>query len=131
MPVARISLLRGHSRDYIAALSASLHRAMVATFEVPESDRFHVIHQHERHELFIDPHYLCGPRSDGFVLIAITAGRPRSVQVKQNFYRRLAEELGASPGIRSEDVMVVIAANAPVDWSFGRGEASMLRGANQ
>lgn len=128
MPFARISLMKGQSMDFIATLSIGVQRALVTAFEVPEKDCFQVIHQHERSELVFDRHYLCGPRSDGFVLIAITAGRPRTTAVKRAFYRRLVEVLAESPGIRPEDVMVVISTTDADDWSFGCGEATMIRG---
>ena len=127
MPYARISLRKGKPPEYLAALSDSLHRALVETFEVPEDDRFQVFHQHEPGELVYDPHYLGGPRSDDYVLIAITAGRPREAQTKHAFYRRLADLLEASPGIRSEGVMVVITTVRPEDWSFGNGLATLAR----
>lgn len=130
MPFARISVLKGHSAAFIAALSAGLHRALVTAFDVPEHDCFQVIHQHDPNELVFDRQYLCGPRSDGFVLIHITAGRVRADEVKQAFYRRLVELLGESPGIRSEDIMVIISTTEAVDWSFGRGEATMSRRAH-
>ena len=94
MPYARISLLKGKTPQYLAALSDNLHRALVEAFEAPQADRFQVIHQHEPGELVYDPQYLCGPRSADYVLIAITAGRPRGVRTKLAFYRRLAELLG-------------------------------------
>lgn len=121
MPFSRISLLRGKPPEYVAALSDALHRALVATFEVPLGDRFHAIHQHEPGELIFDRHYRGGPRSDDFVLIYITAGRARSSAVKQAFYRRLVEELALSPGVRPEDVMVVISTTGAEDWSFAGG----------
>lgn len=128
MPFVRISLLRGQSPSFLAAVSASLQQALVEAFDVPEGDCFQVFHQHERDELVFDRNYLCGPRSDNFLLIAITAGRPRPVAVKQTFYRRLTDLLSQSPGIRTEDVMVVISTTEAADWSFGRGEATMLPG---
>lgn len=128
MPVARISLLRGQSPEFIAALSSGVHRALVTAFEVPVQDCFQLIHQHDRNEFVFDQNYLCGPRSDGFVLIAITAGRARSTTVKQSFYRRLVEVLADAPGIRPEDIMVVISTTEAADWSFGCGEATMLQG---
>ena len=121
MPFARISLHRGKSADYLQALSQSLHEALVDSFEVPEADRFQVIHQHEVGELIFDRDYLGGPRSQDFVLIAITAGRPRSVETRQRFYRDLVEKLGRSAGFNPEDVMVVITTTASEDWSFGGG----------
>jgi hypothetical protein len=126
MPFARISLLRGKSRAYLHALSDSLHQALVEEFDVPADDRFQVIHQHDREELVFDRHYLGGPRSDDFVLIAITAGRPRSTAVKQAFYRRAVARLAEAPGIRPEDVMIVITTTSADEWSFANGAASVV-----
>jgi phenylpyruvate tautomerase PptA (4-oxalocrotonate tautomerase family) len=130
MPMSRISLLKGKSPEYLRALGDSLQRAMEEAFNVPKNDRFQIIHQHEPYELMFDRDYEGGPRSDDFVLIAITVGKPRSVEVKQAFYRRLVEELAASPGVRPEDVMVVLSSSQGEDWSFGGGRpAASLMGA--
>jgi phenylpyruvate tautomerase PptA (4-oxalocrotonate tautomerase family) len=126
MPYARISLRKGKSGEYLAALSRSLYLSLTEAFEVPEHDHFQVIHQHEPDELLFDRHYLGGPRSDDFVLIAITAGRVRSADTKRAFYRRLAERLQVSPGIAPQDVMVVIQTTEAEDWSFGSGLATMI-----
>ena len=121
MPISRISLLKGKSPDYLRALSDSLQRALEEAFEVPPTDRFQLFHQHEAHELVFDRHYLGGPRSDDFVVIAITAGCPRSTATRQGFYRRLVELLAEAPGMRPEDVMVVITTSGADEWSFGAG----------
>jgi len=123
MPYARISLHAGKPPEYLAALSDSLHAAMVEAFDVPAADRFHAFHPHAPGELVVDRDYLGGPRGDGFVLIAITAGKPRSTDTKRRFYRRLAERLGESPGIAAKDVMVVITTTQAEDWSFANGVA--------
>lgn len=127
MPLARISLLRGKSPQYLRQLSDSVHQALVDAFEVPPDDRFQVIHQHEPGELIFDTHYLCGPRSPDYVLVAITAGRMRTTHTKRTFYRRLADLLEEKPGIRPEDVMVVIATTQADEWSFGNGLATLVQ----
>ncbi|AZD85609.1 putative tautomerase [Pseudomonas chlororaphis subsp. aureofaciens] len=124
MPFARISLHRGKSAEYLQALSQGLHEALVERFEVPLADRFQIIHQHEVGELIFDPNYLGGPRSHDFVLIAITAGRPRSVETRRRFYCDLVERLGRAPGIDAEDVMVVITTTDAEAWSFGGGRGN-------
>ena len=131
MPYARISLLAGKPPAYLAAISDSLHAAMVEAFEVPAKDRFHVIHQHPPGELVFDRDYLGGPRSDDYVLFAITIGKPRSPAVKQRFFRRLVERLAEAPGLRPEDVMVVLTATpmGMADWSFSGGVSAMPEGA--
>ena len=127
MPLTRISLARGKPPEYLRALSDGLHRALVEAFDVPPDDRFQIIHQHEPGELVFDRHYLGGPRSDDFVLFQITAGRPRSTWTKTAFYRRLVDRLAEAPGIRPEDVMVVISTTQLDDWSFAGGAASMIQ----
>jgi phenylpyruvate tautomerase PptA (4-oxalocrotonate tautomerase family) len=122
MPMSRISLLKGKSPEYLRAVSDSLHQALVDTFGVPADDRFQVIHQHEPYEMSFDRHYLGGPRSDDYMLISVTAGRARSAAVKQAFYRRLVGLLAESPGVRPQDVMVVINTTQADDWSFAGGE---------
>lgn len=126
MPMVRISLLKGKPQSYVKALSDGVHRAMVEAFDVPPTDRFQVIHQHEPDELVFDRNYMGGPRSDDYVLICITAGKPRATSMKEAFYRRLAEVLAESPGIDPKDVMVVINMTSFDDWSFSGGVASLF-----
>lgn len=121
MPITRISLLKGKTREYLQAISDSLHQALVDAFEVPPDDRFQIIHQHEPGELVFDRHYMGGPRSDDFVLFCVTAGRLRSTATKQAFYKKLVQLLGQTPGVRPEDVMVVINTTQTDEWSFSGG----------
>jgi hypothetical protein len=130
MPYVRISLLRGKTPAYLQALSENVHRALTETFDVPVADRFQALHQHDPGELIFDRTYLGGPRSDDYVLIAITAGKMRSTEVKKAFYRRAVELLEQSPGIRPEDVMIIITTTSSDEWSFSRGEASMIESAS-
>lgn len=126
MPMARISLLHGKPPAYLRGISASVQQALIECFAVPPADCFQVFHQLAPGELVFDRDYLCGPRSDDFVLIALSIGRPRDTPTKQAFYRRLAELLAANPGIRPEDVMVVINTTALDEWSFGNGLATLV-----
>lgn len=124
MPLVRISLLRGRTAEQIRAIGEGVHRALVETFAVPPDDRFQVVHQHEPGELIYDANYLGVPRTDGIVVIEITASRWRDAAQKRALYGAVARNLAADPGIRPEDVTVVLSPNERDDWSFGRGLAS-------
>ena len=126
MPMTRISLLRGKPQSYMKALSDGVHRALVEAFDVPPDDRFQVIHQHAPEELVFDRNYMGGPRSDDYVLICVTAGKPRSTAMKQAFYRRLTEVLAESPGIHPKDVMVIISMTPFDGWSFSGGVGALF-----
>jgi 4-oxalocrotonate tautomerase len=62
-------------------------------------------------------------RSDDLVLIQITVFNTRTVEQKKALFRRIAERLGESPGIRPEDVFVNVLDAAKENWSVGHGLA--------
>jgi phenylpyruvate tautomerase PptA (4-oxalocrotonate tautomerase family) len=126
MPFARISLLKGKSPKYLRTLSDNVHRALVEAFDVPADDRFQIIEQLEPGALIYDRAYFSGGRSDDFVYIAITAGRPRSAAVKKQFYQRLAALLSVAPGLNPNDIMVVITTTERDGWSFSNGLTQMV-----
>ena len=128
MPLARISLLRGKSNEYLEQLSQGVHDALVETFEVPRTDRFQVIQQLERHELSFDRHYLGGPRSEGFVIVNISAGKPRSTATKRVFYAHLAATLNSRLQLDPEDLLIIISMSEMEDWSFGGGRMNPAAG---
>lgn len=127
MPLVHISLRRGKSPDYLRQVADGVHQALVEAFEVPSDDRFQTLREFDADALIVNPHYLGGPRSADFVLVEITAGRPRSTATKEAFYSRLAECLQASPGLRPEDLMIVITTTQLDEWSFSNGLASLLQ----
>jgi 5-carboxymethyl-2-hydroxymuconate isomerase len=132
MPLTRISLLKGKSPAYLRAVGDSLHAALVEAFNVPDTDRFQLFHQHEPHEMSFDRRYEVagdGQRSDDWLVFAITIGKPRTTAVKQAFYRRLVERLAQSPGVRPQDVMVTILPAREDDWSFADGAPATSLGA--
>lgn len=126
MPFAAIHLRAGKPPDYLKALSGSVHRALVEAFEVPPTDCFQVIHSLPPEALVYDPHYLAGgtARSEDYVLVVVTAGRARSLATKAAFYRHLAACLAVAPGLRPEDLMVIIQTTDLTDWSFAGGVAA-------
>lgn len=129
MPLTRISLFKGKSPETLRIISDQLHAALVETFDVPADDRFQIIHQHDANELIFDRHYLGGPRSDDFILFAITAGKPRDTATKRAFYQCLTNRLANAADIHPRDVMVVINTTAQDEWSFANGAMSMIDGA--
>jgi phenylpyruvate tautomerase PptA (4-oxalocrotonate tautomerase family) len=126
MPLVRIALIKGKSREYIHAISEGVHQAMVDTYQVPDGDRFQLINQHEPEDFIYDPSYLGIQRTDDAVFIHITAGNWRNTATKKALYRAIADRLSRDPGVRPEDVQIVISSNERDEWSLGNGVASYL-----
>jgi phenylpyruvate tautomerase PptA (4-oxalocrotonate tautomerase family) len=126
MPLVRISLQRGKSPAYRRAVADSVHRALVAGIGVPPKDRFQIISEHDAENLIYDRDYFGVARSDDTIFIQVSLRRGRPDGVKQAFYRAVVEALAADPGVRPEDVAIVLTENGDADWSFGNGEAQLL-----
>ena len=122
MPLLHISLRAGKSEAYRQAIFDSLYRAMRDALNVPEDDRFMTISEHDAANFRHGDAYGVA-RSADVVYIQITVFNTRTVEQKTALFRRIAELLGQSPGIRPEDVFVTVLDCAKENWSVGHGLA--------
>ncbi len=123
MPLVRISFLNGQPVGFGKQVGGVVYRTMVDTINVPPKDNFQLITRHDADSLVYDPDYLGIPRTDGVVFIQITLNEGRSVELKQAFYRTLAQRLNQELGVRREDVFVSLVEVKKENWSFGNGVA--------
>ena len=123
MPLIHISLRAGKPEAYRQAIFDSLYRAMREALSVPEDDRFMTITEHEPANFRTSASCYGVSRTEDVVYIQITVFDTRTAQQKKALFQRIAELLGDNPGIRPEDVFVVILDAAKVNWSVGHGLA--------
>jgi 4-oxalocrotonate tautomerase len=123
MPLVRISLREGTTPEYRKAIAQGVHQAMVEAMAVPAKDRFQVISQYKAGDLIYDEDYLDVKRSDKIVFVQITLSTGRKPGQKRALFKRMAELLARSPGLRPEDLLVNLVEVSWENWSFGKGEA--------
>jgi phenylpyruvate tautomerase PptA (4-oxalocrotonate tautomerase family) len=124
MPLARIAVPAGKSPAFRKAVSDSVHRALIETFNVPKDDLFHVITEHQPGTgLVHTPSYLGIEYSDDLVFIQITVSDTRSVEQKKQLFRRIADHMSEAAGLRREDIFINLVEVKKENWSFGLGEA--------
>ena len=123
MPLLHVSLRAGKPEAYRQAILDGLYRAMRDTFNVPEDDQFMAITEHEAANFRYGASYLDVERSDDLVFIQITASNTRGVEQKKALFRRIAQLLAESPGLRPEDVFVSLVEVEKENWSLGNGLA--------
>jgi 4-oxalocrotonate tautomerase len=126
MPLVRVSVRRGKPAAYRKAILDGIYGAMLSTFDVPDEDRFMVVNEHDEADFSFSKTYLGINRTDDLVIIQITANNTRTVEKKQAFYRQVAENLAANPGVRREDVFINLVEVLPENWSFGNGIAQYV-----
>ena len=122
MPITHISMRTGKPEAYRQAIFDSLYRALREALNVPEHDEFMTITEHAAANFRYGP-YLGIARSDDLLFIQITVFNTRTLEQKTALYRRIAERLGESPGVRPEDVFVYVLEAAKENWSLGHGLA--------
>jgi phenylpyruvate tautomerase PptA (4-oxalocrotonate tautomerase family) len=122
MPLVNISIPKGKSPEYVKAIADAVNSAVLATLEgFPPDDRYQIIHEHESYELEYQKRM-----GDRVMLYLIMRGgqKPES---KKAFYRKVVENLKCSPGIDPANVLITIAENHDIDWSFQDGVAQFVQ----
>jgi hypothetical protein len=122
MPITRISMRSGYSADDKELLSAIIQNALQRYFAVPVGDRFQLFDEYQKENRIISPNYLSRGRSEDYLLLEITAGKPRTANQKQALYQALAREVESKLGISPADLMVNIKFTNASDWSFSEGQ---------
>ena len=123
MPLVRVSLREGTTPEYRKAIAEGVHQAIVEAMAVPAQDRFQVISEYKAGDLIYDADYLDVKRSGKIVFVQITLSTGRKPGQKRALFKRMAELLAKSPGLRPEDLLINLVEVSWENWSFGNGEA--------
>jgi phenylpyruvate tautomerase PptA (4-oxalocrotonate tautomerase family) len=126
MPLVRIDLLAGKPPEYGVQVGEVVYQALLDTLNVPKNDRFQVIVEHPKQGLQFDRDYLGVHRTDNCIFVQITLNSGRTVEMKQSFYKAVADGLHESLKLRREDVVINLVEVPKENWSFGNGEAQYV-----
>jgi|TARA_B100001750_G_scaffold241379_1_gene252688 phenylpyruvate tautomerase PptA (4-oxalocrotonate tautomerase family) len=120
MPLVNISILKGTSVKHAKAIASGVNSAVIETMGFPADDLYQIIHE-------VQPHCLqFQKRSKDRVMIQLIMRAGRSDESKQNFYAKVAQNLSKNPGIDPANVLITIAENRDIDWSFRDGIAQFI-----
>jgi 4-oxalocrotonate tautomerase len=100
-----------------------VYDGLVNVAGAPANDKFMIISEHGPGSLVMDPNYVVA-RSERALVVQITLNAGRTIEVKKNLYRAIADGLHKRIGLPTEDVFINLVEVPKENWSFGRGEAS-------
>ena len=126
MPLVRISLKSGKSSDFKKELSQLIYEAMRETINIPESDKFQIISEHDENNLIFSPDYLGITRTEDIIMIQIVMNEGRTLDLKKQLYKKIADDLNNRLHIRKEDVFINLMEVPKENWSFGNGLAQYV-----
>jgi 4-oxalocrotonate tautomerase len=127
MPLVRIDLLEGKTLEYGVEIGQIVARALSEILNVPRDDLFQVITTHAKTGLRFDRNYLGIQRSDDCIFLQITLNSGRTVEMKQRFYKAVADGLHEALKLRGEDILINLVEVPKENWSFGNGEAQYAK----
>jgi len=117
MPFVKISLLQGRSPEYKHAIFEGVHAALVEAFRIPDSDRHQQIYELDE-ENFEKP----AAKSDRFTVIEIIAFQGRSLEAKRKLYAAIVQNLGRTPGIAGDDILIILHESPKENWCVREGK---------
>ena len=127
MPLIRFDMIEGRTETEITKILDISHKVTVDAFQVPEGDRYQIVHQHHPYEMIIKDTGLGFERSKNVIVITITT-HTRTHEEKEAYYKKLVLALKEECKIDPADIMVSMVVNEDEDWSFGFGKAQFLTG---
>ena len=115
MPLVKVSLLKGKSKEEKKALSDAIHAALMEAFRIPENDRNQRIFEFEP-ENFDVPE----GKTSNYTLIEITAFPGRSLDAKRKLYQTIVQNLNKLD-IQPNDLLIVLKEPPLDNWGVRGG----------
>jgi 4-oxalocrotonate tautomerase len=115
VPLVNITLREGTPPEYRKAIADGIHRAMVESLEIPEDDRFELVHEQAPENMLHDPVFFGVERSDQSLFIQIFIN-VRPLAQKQALYATIVQNLTRNPGVGKADIFIGLVEVAPENW---------------
>jgi len=115
MPLVKVSLLKGKSKEDKKALLDAIHAALVEAFKIPENDRNQRIFEFEPENFEIPE-----GKTSNYILIEMDVFPGRSMEAKRKLYRTIVQNLHEL-NIQASDVLIVLNEPQLDNWGVRGG----------
>ena len=115
MPLVKVSLLKGKSKEDKKALLDAIHAALIAAFKIPENDRNQRIFEFESENFEIPE-----GKTSNYILIEMDVFPGRSMEAKRKLYRTIVQNLHEL-NIQASDVLIVLNEPPLDNWGVRGG----------
>jgi len=123
MPLVKIEILRGHSKDYKAALLQAIHDGLVSALSIPDDDRNQRLYELDEDCFERSPN---SGKTEKFTLIELTLLPGRSAKLKKDAITEITRLLGERLQIAPPDVFIIINEPPLENWGLRGKQASEM-----
>lgn len=127
MPLFKVDVFDHYSTDKVKQVLDIIHKNAVASFQVPEGDRYQIVTRHKSDEMILEDTGLGFERTKDVIIIQVFS-RKREKEMKLNFYKNVVSDFMTELNLSSKDVLISFFENGDEDWSFADGEAQFITG---
>lgn len=113
MPLVKVEILSGKSKEYKKQLLDGIHQALEDALKIESWDRFQRLY-----ELEPDHFERGGNKTDQFTMIEIMMFPGRTREQKALLYKRITEELWERLAIRNTDLFIVLQEPPNENWGL-------------
>ena len=114
MPLVRIEMKKGKSKEYKKMMLDCVHSGLVEAFGIEEWDRFQRII-----EIDTDDFETAPEKTDDFMIIELTIFPGRSKEQKKKAIERITAKLGEQLSIAPSDIFIVMSEPPLENWGMG------------
>ena len=115
MPLVKVSLLKGKSKEEKEALLDAVHAALIEAFKIPENDRNQRIFEFEPENFDIPE-----GKTSNFTLIEMDVFPGRSLDAKRKLYQTIVQNL-KELDIQSNDILIILNEPPLDNWGVRGG----------
>ena len=115
MPLVKVSLLKGKSKEEKEALLNAIHAALIEAFKIPENDRSQRIFEFEPENFEIPE-----GKTSNYTLIEMDVFPGRSIEAKRKLYQTIVQNLQRH-NIQASDVLIVLNEPQLDNWGVREG----------
>ena len=115
MPLVKVNLLKGKSKEEKEALLDAIHAALIEAFKIPENDRNQRIFEFEPENFDIPE-----GKTSNYTLIEIVAFPGRSLDAKRKLYQTIVQNL-KELDIQPSDLLIVLKEPPLDNWGVRGG----------
>lgn len=115
MPMTKIYLRTGSTAEHRRAISDAIHRSLVDVLGIPDDDRYHIFHELDADNLIVAPVAFGLERRPEAIFIQTYFGA-RPVEVLQQLYRVLVDDLLECTELESRDIYINVVESPSANW---------------
>jgi 4-oxalocrotonate tautomerase len=125
MPLAKVSLLKGKTKEYKQAVHDGLYDAL-RNFGMGENALCMLINEYEKENFMFPKNYHGVEHTDDIIMIEITANNTRTQDQKKALYADIVSMIVEKTNVRKEDILINIIEVLKDNWSMGNGVAAFV-----